>query len=389
MPITISSNKILIRFIMGIISIMFLYGCVEPFEPSTQFFERILVIEATLTDEVKNQEFLLSNTFEFEEDVLPPETGALVKVIDDSQTEYLFQEVSPGKYTSISAFAAQQGVTYQLLITNSDGTKFKSDMVLTPSSEPIFDLVPQRTLNDNDEDGVSINVVYAPSSNPKYFRYEYEEMYKIIAPNWTDVTLLWTSDFETIFWPKGPEGRVCYNTVTSNTIIFNSISGSDSDEALEYPIRFVNGDNYILSHRYGIRVKQFAITNEAYTYLEKLKKLSGNDNVFSQAQPGFFNGNVYPQDDKDIKVLGYFDVTSVTTKSVFFDYGDFYNEPIPDYVDDCSVIFPDPAAVRRLIEEGNVLYYSTNALGDHSVVSRVCGDCRELGGSEVPEFWIE
>ncbi len=229
---------------------LLLNGCVEIFEPTTEFFENILVIEATLTDEVKNHEFLLSGTYEFEEFVPVTETGATVKVVDDSQIEYAFQEVTPGKYVSISAFGAQPGKSYQLFISTADGRKYASDPTQTPQSESIFDLKLERTLNEEGEDGMAIDVVYAPSTDQKYFRYEYEEMYKIVAPRYTFVKLRWVTPSDAIMVPKDNlEGRICYNSVNSKTIIFNSPSGTDSGESLEYPLRFIKSDSYILSHR--------------------------------------------------------------------------------------------------------------------------------------------
>ena len=122
-----------------------------------------------------------------------------------------------------------------------------------------------------------------------------------------------------------------------------------------------------------------------------MTEFSGEDNIFSQTQPGFFSGNVYSETNTDEKVLGYFDVTAVTTKTVFFDYPDFYlDEPLPPYVDACSVVFyADPARLRYELGLGEVIYYSTNFLGEHSVVPKVCGDCREIGENGLPEFWIE
>ena len=369
---------------------LMLLGCIEPFEPSTPFYEEIMVIEATLTDEIKNQEILLSKSFQFEEFVPLPEEGATIRVVDDSLQEYTFQEVTPGRYVSNATFGAQPGVSYQLFITAADGRKFTSDPATTPTAEPIFDIKANRMVNDAAIEGTSINVVYAPRTETKYYRYEYEEMYKIIAPNFVDVFLLFIGPCEAVQWPKGQEGKVCYDTDVSNTIIFNSPKGNEVGESLEFPVRFINSDNYILSHRYGIRIKQYAITKEAYTYLETLKEFSGQDNIFSQTQPGFFSGNVYSEDNTDEKVLGYFDVTSVSTKSLFFDYGDLYaGEPLPPYVNQCDIVFYDTCNVRTVLRGGDVLYYSSNVFFKHSVVKRVCGDCRVLGKSEIPEFWEE
>ncbi|EAR01530.1 hypothetical protein FB2170_12436 [Maribacter sp. HTCC2170] len=371
---------------------LLVYGCVEPFEATTQLFEKIMVIDATITDEVKNQEIHLSSTFQFEEFVRAPEEGAAIKVVDGSMVEYPFQEVLPGKYVSTFAFGAQPGVSYQLLITTTDGRNYTSDPTMAPPSDPFFDLKATKTFNDVGEEGMSINVVYPPNNETKYYRYEYEEMYKIIAPKWTDVTLQWINEFETIQVPKDPPGgRVCYKSDESNTIIFNSTKSSDLEESLEYPIRFINNNDYFtLLHRYGIWVKQFAITRATHTYLETLKDFSGQDNILSQTQPGFFSGNVYSEDYPDEKVLGYFDVTSVTTKSLFFNYRDFYpNEPLPRFIDACAETSPDPALLRKLLDDGTVMFYLTDGFQNHFVVNRVCGDCTVLGQSEVPEFWID
>ena len=162
----------------------------------------------------------------------------------------------------------------------------------------------------------------------------------------------------------------------------------------ELPIRFINRNNYIISHRYSLLVKQFTISKEAYLFFEKLKSFSGEQDAFSQTQPGFFSGNVFSEDNLDEKVLGYFDVTSVTTKRIFFNYVDFFpNEPLPPYVsEDCVPFIVGPGtnpSLGELIDNNLVRYQATINSFDFSVVSRICADCTVVGTIEVPEFWIE
>ena len=70
------------------------------------------------------------------------------------------------------------------------------------------------------EEGVTIFVDYEPTQDSKYFRYEYEETYKIIAPKWSPF------EFEpiapTVYVPvsRTVEERVCYNT---NTEFFKNL----------------------------------------------------------------------------------------------------------------------------------------------------------------------
>ena len=382
----------MVRFILTLIGLVVHYGCVEPFEPKTNLFEDVLVIEATITNELKNQEILLGRTFTFEGFAPDPEEKANVKVVDESQKEYLFQEYEPGKYISDEPFGATPGMDYQLQITTFDGKKYTSEITRAPDVVPLEGLEASRIVNGNGEEGMSIAVTYNPNVADKYFRYEFEEMFKIVAPEWTDNLLLFLGPTETIVWPKeSNEGRVCYQTIGSEKSIFNSPSTDGNDGLLQFPIRFINRDNYIISHRYGIWVKQYAINKETYTYLETLKEFGEQDNIFSQTQPGFFRGNVFSEDNPDEMVLGYFDVTAVDIKNVFFDYEDFFlGEPLPPYVDNCMPFTLDLTSLRNRLNDGSVTYHSSGgAFGAHFVVDQVCGDCRVLGESEVPENWIE
>lgn len=363
-------------------------SCVEPFDAKTEVFENALVIEAIITNEFKKQEITLSRTFRFEELGLSHEfeQNADVTIIDDAQNEYLFQETTPGKYVSITEFSTQNNIAYQLHITTSDGRKYTSNPTRLPEPTPI-DVQASRIIGSDNQEGMGIFVQYDPAESSKFYRYEYEEAYKIIAPKWTDVNLLFIGQ-EELLWPKGPEGRVCYKIETSDNLIINKLTGF-SDGKPKFRIRFINRDNYIMSHRYSILVKQFVISRETHAYFETLKKFSGQDDIFSQTQPGFFNGNVYSEDNTNENVLGFFDVTSVSIERIFFNYTDFFpDEPLPPYVESCIPYIPDPAAIRRLLRE-SALYYDTPAFGQHRVVSKVCGDCRLLGDAEVPEFWIE
>ena len=101
-----------------------LSGCVEEFTPETEDFESILVVEATLTNELKEHEILLSRTRTFEDNIPNKEENARVRITDDSQNEFVFTETKPGRYVSDASFEAVPGSTYQLHITASNGKDY-------------------------------------------------------------------------------------------------------------------------------------------------------------------------------------------------------------------------------------------------------------------------
>ena len=367
-------------------------SCIEPFDAVTEVFEDALAIEATITNEFKKHKIKLTRAYELDDlgFNISPEKNADVRIIDESQNEYYFQEIDSGFYVSTIEFKTKENTYYELHITTQDGKNYASKPTKSPDTKPIYGLKAHRAFDRNGNEGMEILAGYDPTGDSKYYRYQYEETYKIIAPKWSDGYLRFMVS-GTVVESKGSTlGLICYNTELSKSTILNSISENGNGAIPQFPVRFINRNDYIISHRYSILVKQYTISREAHLYLETLKKLSQHENIFSSSQPGFFEGNVYSSDNPNEKVLGYFDVTSVATKRIYFNYSDFFqDEPLPPYVEHCEPYYPDPAALRGVINNGSVLYYSTDGFGSHSVVSRVCGDCTLIGNSEAPEFWVD
>ena len=392
------------------LSAMIVHGCIEEFQPRTENFESALVIEATITNELKRHEIRISRTFRLESNVPNPESGAVVKIVEEgTATEYDFEETDPGKYLSRVAFEARPNELYTLEITTSDGRAYASEPTgLTPTST-IDELYAERITNDNGVEGMTIFVdSFDPTGNSGFYRYEYEETYKVIAPEWNPVALAPAPDDEefdecdVILVAGNPEEEVCFASATSNSIIITSTESLDSDRVVRFPVRFINRDNYIISHRYSILVRQFVQSTRAHTFFRTLQDFSGTESLFTDTQPGFFNGNVFSKDDGDENVLGYFDVASVTERRLFFNYEDFFpGEDLPPYERSCEPLAPllvntdGVCVLRGAVESNGVRYFLENTNPEteddspYLVVPRACGDCTALGSIEVPDFWVE
>ncbi|MEX0361759.1 MAG: DUF4249 family protein [Allomuricauda sp.] len=74
------------------------YGCIEEFKAEFADFESTLVIEATITDEFKPQEVLLSRAYRIQDEDIQMEAGAVVSVVSSDGQEFSFQEQDNGKY---------------------------------------------------------------------------------------------------------------------------------------------------------------------------------------------------------------------------------------------------------------------------------------------------
>ncbi|NOQ92331.1 MAG: DUF4249 family protein [Flavobacteriaceae bacterium] len=379
-------------------------GCVEPITIDISVFEDSLVIEATITNEYKFQQVKLTRSFKFEDELPTFEINASVKIVDDVNNTFLFQEKSAGTYISIEEFKAQPNTSYQLLITTNDDKSYSSQPTQLPKSTQIDNLYAIRETDDLGNEGVLILVdSYDASGDSKYYRYEFEETYKIVAPKWVFRDMVINPiTFQISFEQKTKEEKICYNTILSNTIIQTETTDLSEDRVTRFNVRTIPRDNPIISHRYSILVKQYVQNLEAYTYFKTLNKLSGSESLLSQNQPGFFNGNVFSKDNQSEKVLGYFEVTTVSSKRIYFNYLDLFpNELLPPYFEDCEEFAPEivpipgePSSVAEFILAGTAKYYRLNTEpklgeGPYRLVRRACGDCTVLGTNIKPGFWEE
>jgi len=183
--------------------------------------------------------------------------------------------------------------------------------------------------------------------------------------------------------------------VNSTNYILATTTGLSENNLENFLVRFLETGNPKLSNRYSLLVKQVAISRDAHYYYETMEKLSGSNNLFSQNQPGFVQGNITAA-NPDIKVLGYFNVSSVSSKRIFFDYYDFYEvgEPRSYFSEDCNPAIPELRnqaeieALGEVVAAGYVKLLRTTPTA-FEVVESECIDCNYWGTNVKPEFWEE
>jgi len=399
----------------------------------------ILIVEAMLTDEIKKHQVILStidtildleldtvhNPFtpvrNLDRDFINYEERARVEIVDQSGNSRAFSEIAPGIYESDVAFAATMGNGYRLEITRANGRSFHSDIMAIEGVAKLDAMYPERMTNDKGVEGIGIFIDSSPvEGNAQNYRYTYEETYKIIAPRWSplryeltdyDPCALPEVTYNLELVPREVERRVCYKTEPSNAIV--QAQATTTQDGLErFLVRFISRDDFIISHRYSIEVHQNVSSAASYGFYEQLDNFSRSDNVFSQVQPGFLEGNLFSEDNVEGSVLGFFDVVSVKSQRLFFDYEDFFpGEDLPPFPFDCGLhsspeshvsyctqtLFMNdcPQSVIERVNQDLITYVAVNSLnlgtcpGPDLYVATVCGDCTRLGSNEVPEFWIE
>ncbi len=379
----------------------FLFNCIEPFEPEAVDYKSAIVIEATITDEYKNQEIVVSRTFALDTTGPYRESGAKVQITDTNGAVHGFEEKVEGAYISQTPFEAETGVGYILSVIASDGTTYKSTQVRTPSPTKIDSIYAKRDVKDDGaSEGMFIYIdTYDPTGSNTYYRYKYEETHKIIAPFWTNMeSYIIDNAIDLVgLRLRDREEQVCYRTNGSKDLILANTVQFLENRISKFPIRFIDRNDYILSHRYSILVKQYAQSLEAHTFYKVLNKLSGSDNMFSQVQTGFLEVNISSLDNNEEQVIGFFEVSTISEKGLFFSYFDFFNgEPRPPYIIECPFLWYLDAFVSDIKREATAYWDDNNGQygqflkpAPYIFVPVGCGDCNVYGSNIVPDFWVE
>lgn len=376
-----------------------LLSCTEPYALQSNSYESALVVEATLTNELKQHEVKISKTFQLGERQNETENGAIVKMHGDNGTVYDFEQTD-GIYRATTAFQAAQNVFYHLTIETADGNHYVSDEQKLPATNALENITATKTTVDG-VSGVQIAAnSFDATNSSKYYRYTFEETYKVIVPNWSPNKLLFTNaDVVIIALRDDPQTRVCYSTNSSKYINITSTADLSEDRVSNYPIHFIPQNDNRIANRYSILVKQYVQNYEAFNFYRILKSFSSSENILSQVQPGFIYGNIQCTTNPNEKIIGLFDVATVSERRIFFNYEDLFpGELRPDYIDNCEIFEFDAGcfgitctangyhALKSGYLTGKLAYYQ-NTGNIYKMVKPVCGDCTTFSSNLIPPFW--
>lgn len=393
---------------ISVLLLIILSSCTEPYLLQSSNFEEALVIEATITNEFKKQQIKISKTYRLEENVPEFIENANVSIEDDLGTIYNFIE-GDEIYESENQFQAFPGRKYKLTIVANGKTYISTQETLTAMNT--IENIEVHDVTIAGVRGAEIKVKSFDLTNrSKYYRYEYEETYKIIAPKWLPYTVSVNPIIsnELIFTPRTYEAKTCFSTKKSNELLLHTTTDLYEDR-VDYMVRFIPVTNPIITHRYSILVKQYVQNLASFTYYNTLKNISGIGSILSQNQPGFFSGNITCNSNQNEKVIGFFEVSSVSSQRIFFNFEDIFPNTIrPGYFYDCydNCLLDDPFLCEgaynycfnfappstcnginaiNALNNGEVLYFSgPNPL---QVVPLPCGDCTAFSSNVVPPFW--
>jgi hypothetical protein len=229
-----------------------------------------------------------------------------------------------------------------------------------------------------------------------------EAIFFLIYPKWVDTKAVLNSNGSISFVPNRTDIKVCYSSKKSTDLLLENTNIQNEDR-VNFLVRFISDQNYIITTRYSILVKQYVESLAAYNYYKTLKKISDSGSLLSPNQPGILLGNINAVSNPNSKVIGYFDVASVSTERIYFNYNDLFpNEPAPPYYTDCVEFCyanceiyagqcPCTHDTKPGVQEDLAIDAVRYFLQSERTfwVNTPCSDCTTFSSNIKPPFWID
>lgn len=367
-------------------------SCVETFDLKNIRYNNSLVVEGHISDINEPQRIKLSRTAAINERVFLAEPGAEVTIENESGEKTQFHEIKPGIYES-TAFAGIVGQGYSLLITTSNGRKYKSEQVAMKPVPPIGRIYAEFVKDP--ERGIKISVdTEDPANKTRKYRWEYIETYEIQTPYPSNYVVLPGATEATWRYDRVDQ---CWASDTLRKVLIKSTDSQSQDKVIGFPLRFIPETSYIFRIKYSMLVRQYALSPEAYNYWELTRVFNETQGSLADVQPGNVISNVRGVTDPDETVLGYFDASGVSEQRVFFNYRDFtaagYERPT--YRTSCYELQPiyvveTEIANYMLTHSAHLAIWDvvgSSPTAQFELFPIGCCDCSNMGVTVKPSFW--
>lgn len=371
-----------------LVSTLLFSNCVTEFNPTSQGYENLLVVDAFLSDSDHQMEIMLSRSFPIDTIQYIPENGAMVNIESGSGEVYSFQNKGDeGKYISLGPINPTVGESYQLSIQTQNGDIYESDPVVmrkTPEIDSVtfkYEERPTASLK-----GVQIYTnTHDPNNNTWFYRWEWDESWEFRMPY--DSYLIWENREI-----KMREERVynCWKFGSSSSIDIASAKSLTQDRIHDFPLLFVSTETDRLGVRYSLLVKQYALSEASYNYWKELQIATENLGTLFDPQPSIIYGNIRNINDPDEIVLGYFDAATVSEQRIFINRGPLPSFHIPNYFYHCTDSIVSERQVPAMIEEFWVLVSFAESQGPFPLFlmsTNPCVDCTLFGTNVEPDYW--
>jgi hypothetical protein len=407
--IALKSNRLVI-FIVSFT--LFAMSCISPFEPNYKGESNMLVVEGSIIKGLEKQEIKISRASSISNPASIPVINCQVKVVDDFGNEFVFSEVSQGKYVAtIDDALLSYNNQYKLLFSIPSGENYESDYQTLLKTAPVDSIytIEEFHLDPNSGKDIQGLQFYAdlnvPDDAPKFYKWQIEETSEVHA----GYKICGIYDGKTVSLALNSSDSLYYCWATKIADGFYTSSTVDLSHNIikKIPLHFKSSTSKDLVIKYCATVKQFALNKDAYDYWHQKEMESKGTGQLYTTQPNQFKSNISNPGNPDEKVLGFFWVSSCSEKRLFLK--DPFNKFVQGEGVTCTTLSLSASVAGEALENAllNLILRSKNVPKPPLYIYQICGmfgcyyfvdltnaciDCRKnlrsgTGTTKRPDFW--
>lgn len=378
-------------YIILILLLLVCKACIEPFDPVIDETQEVMVIDGMISDEPGIYQVSVSLSTPYGDPEFRPVVGCVVSVQDDlgniefytenRETEGIYEAYLDEPFLGVDK-------SYSLQVVAPSNSIYVSDYDTLLSCPPIdsvyyFEQVSGGTDPDDVWQGLQFyNDVRGFDGGTRNYRWkaiatwEYHSPYTAQYVRYKGMNIPYIEDTVS----------ACWLTETIETVYAASTQLLSENNIYQNQLHYVSDQTPRLADRYSLLVEQYSLTDQAYTYWEKLAAQSASSASLYETQPSSSQGNIYNANLTTEKVLGCFYATQIQEKRIFVEWEELsfsagaYTCRLDTLPDNSTFIFDKYYYLLSLQPLGPGPAW----LGGLTK----CFDCTERGGeNEIPDFW--
>jgi hypothetical protein len=363
-----------------------LSSCVTQFIPEVDESRDFMVVDGSITNQNSTYKIKITRVSRFGlQNTISPVIGCAVSVTDDLGNTSIFKEQQYGLYLSDSlTFKGEAGRRYILNIKDGNNI-YESDQMEMRSVPEIDSLYAVLEYNNSYTLGNPVPgfQVYLNTGDPadecKFYRWKFEETWEFHIPYDEKVII----------------NRVCWKYALSDRLYLKNVAALSQNRITAFPLNFITTETNRLKVKYSILVNQYSLNEGEYIYWEKIQKTSQNVGGLYDMVPVSIKGNIHSLNNPDEIVLGYFSVTSVSSKRIFIKNSTLV---IPNFYSYCPEdTVPADSKISGLNKYVWILLILHEQINDNPppptkdyyvlTTKNECVDCTFDGSRTMPPYW--
>lgn len=295
-----------------------LIGCITDFTPDVQSVRGILVVDGMICDGVS--EFRLSRSVGILDDLVGEEGIMNAEMVVERSDGVLFPaiHVDGGAY-KIETGTLVPDLEYRLTFS-IDGVRYESSFLKPVQTVEIDSISYQKA---GWEKPVTVHVSsHARDDQSPYYRWSYRETWEVTA---TLFATLGYMDGKLISFDRNTSANTyyCWGRDSSKVMLLGNTKRLSENKVAQQKLFEIPSNDDRLSVLYHVEVSQMQLREEAYDYYQMMMdEIERTGGLFNMVMSAGDNGNIYNVSDPEEIVIGYVEVSNVTTKSRYIPFSD-------------------------------------------------------------------